>query len=69
MTEDKETSIVCGSCVVKVGEDEKGRPTLTPECTSDEVGKPIISEELKVFFQVLQGEEVVVRPAKIKNEE
>ena len=61
-----ENTIECGECTVIIGRDEKDRPTLTPVCPADEKGNPKLSKELKALREAFQGDEVVLRPAKIK---
>lgn len=64
----KEASIRCGECEVIIGRDEKDRPILTPYCPPDEKGNPKLSDEVKALREVLQSDEIVLRPPKIKEE-
>ena len=58
-----------GSCDIVVDTDEKGRPTLTPSCPADDKGTPKFSSELELLNEVLRSEEVVLKPAKVKQTE
>jgi len=66
---EKKVTIQCGECNIIIDKDEKGRPSLTPECPPDEKGQPVLSEEAKALKDVMQSPEVVLNPAKIKQEE
>ena len=67
MVEEKnQVSIKCGECDVIIGEDEQGRPTLTPFCSPGENRNPKLSDEAKALKEAFQSEEVVLKPVKIK---
>jgi len=64
-----ELVLKAGHCDLAISHDEKGRPILEPHCPVDEHGIPELSDELKALNDALRSEEIVLRPAKVKESE